>query len=386
MLDDRMAELGWLTRTPLLFAANRVYRNWKGGALLDTLQGAARPTDTHFPEEWIASTTVTRLPNRPANEGLSRVMAKHGTVLLKDLIEAFPEQMLGEAHVRQYGRDLGLLCKLLDSAERLSIQAHPDRSFARRHLHSNFGKTESWIVLATREINGEPPYLLYGFREGMTETEFRRITDHQDTEAQIAALNRVPVHAGEMYLVPAGMPHAIGPGVFMIEVQEPTDFVVNVEYRFGGSRRTEEQCFLGLGFELGMQCFDYGAVGIGCVEQNRLAPRMLREAPDFHEDILIGPERTRCFGATRIEVRGTARTRTGECCAGIVVRGAGLIGSPSADPVAVTPGMSFFLPAAAEGVTIEAQASEPVTIVLCYPPDWKPTSRPDKGEEERQSS
>ena len=381
MPDDRMAELGWLTRTPLLLAANRVYRSWKGGALLDTLQGSARPTDTHFPEEWIASTTVTRLPNRPPDEGLSRVLAGNGTVPLKELIEAFPEPMLGEAHVRQYGRDLGLLCKLLDSAERLSIQTHPDRNFARRHLRSNFGKTESWIVLETRKIGGEAPYLLYGFRDGMTETEFRRITDHQDTEAQIAALNRVPVSAGDMFLVPAGMPHAIGPGVFMIEVQEPTDFVVNVEYMFGGVRRTEEQCFLGLGFELGMQCFDYHAVGHAVIEQNRLTPRMLGETAEVREDLLIGPERTRCFGATRLQVRGTARTRSGECCAGIVVRGSGALGGSRTDPIRLTPGMSFFLPAAAEGVIIESQASEPLTVILCHPPDWKPAGRSDKGEE-----
>ena len=375
MADDRLAELAWLTRTPLLLSANRVYRAWKGGARLDTLQGAARPTDTHFPEEWVASTTVTRLPGRPATEGLSRVIFGEQTVLLKDLIEAFPDAMLGPQHVRQYGRNLGLLCKLLDSAERLSIQTHPDRSFARRHLSSNFGKTESWIVLETREIGGEAPYLLYGFRDGVTETEFRRLTHHQDTEGQIGALNRIPVQPGDIYLVPAGMPHAIGPGVFTVEVQEPTDFTVNVEYTFGGVRRTEEQCFLGLGFELGMQCFDYRAVGLPCVEDNRLLPRMLSETPAYREEVLIGPERTRCFGATRLEVRGTAKTRPEGCCAGIVVRGTGVISCRHAEVMALRPGTSFFLPAAAEDVTIEAQPSEAIAIILCYPPDWKPASR-----------
>ena len=98
----------------------------------------------------------------------------------------------------------------------------PDRAFARQHLRSDFGKTESSVIIGTREIGGEAPYILLGFRDGVTEADFRRITELQDTQGQIGALNRIAVHPGDVYMVPAGVPHAIGAGVFMVEVQEPT--------------------------------------------------------------------------------------------------------------------------------------------------------------------
>jgi mannose-6-phosphate isomerase len=367
-------EPAWLTRTPLLLASNRVYRTYTGGALLDKMQGAARPMDTHFPEEWVGSTTVTRLPGRPPEEGLSRVIVGEQTVRLTHLIETYPEAMLGAQHVRQYGRNLAVLCKLLDSAMRLSLQTHPDRGFARRHLGANFGKTESWIILETRPIAGEAPYLLFGFKDGVTEAEFRRLTKQQDTAGQIAALNRLAVQPGEVYLVPAGVPHAIGPGVCMVEVQEPTDFTVNVEYSFGGVPRTEEQCFLGLGFELGMQCFDFRATGLSCVEENRLSPRVLSETPDSRAELLVGPEHTRCFGALRLTIEGTAKTPTGECLIGIVIRGSGQIGSSQAPPLSLKPGTSFFLPAAAEA-EMQADPAGPLVIIACFPPGWTPAGR-----------
>ncbi|HYL82011.1 MAG TPA: type I phosphomannose isomerase catalytic subunit, partial [Candidatus Acidoferrum sp.] len=282
-----------MTRRPLPLLPNRVYRVWKGGALLDRMLGKPQPEDTHFPEDWVGSTTVSRLSGRPPEEGLSRVPLPDGsTVLLKSLIDGYPEAMLGSGHVARYGAELGVLCKLLDAGMRLSIQAHPDRTFARAHLQSEFGKTESWLVIGTRVINGERPHILFGFRDGVTEEEFRRITRAQDTEKQVKALNRLEVQPGEVYLVPAGTPHAIGPGVFVVEVQEPTDYVVNAEYVLGEVRRTEAQCFMGSGFDLGMGCFNYQAVGMDFVRQHTLAPRILFEDTQGSEEVLIGSEDT----------------------------------------------------------------------------------------------
>jgi mannose-6-phosphate isomerase len=364
------SELRTLTSQPLRLAPNRVYRSYTGGALLETLQGEAHPKDSHFPEEWIGSTTATRLAGRPPEEGLSRVVdAADRVVLLKSLIDAYPEAMLGPAHVARYGTNLGVLCKLLDAAVRLSIQTHPTRAFARRHLQSEFGKTESWIVIGTREVEGESPYLLLGFKEGVTAAEFRRITAVQDTRAMVDALNRVAVHPGEAYMVPAGVPHAIGAGVFMVEVQEPTDFTVNIEYTYGGIARTEAQCFLGLGFDLGMQCFDYTLTGAAAVRQNTLLPRLLRQDTASREERIIGPEHTRYFGASRLVIQGTAVDREpGQCYIGIVIEGRGAILSEGRAPLALRPGTTFFVPAASDHHAIRAEAYAPLTIIRCLPP------------------
>jgi mannose-6-phosphate isomerase len=341
---------------------------WRGGALLDRFQGQPNAADRNVPEEWVGSTTVSRLAGRPPDEGLSRVGLADGSgVLLKDLIEACPQAMLGAAHVARLGSDLGVLCKLLDSATRLPIQCHPDAAFARRHLGSDYGKTEAWLVLATRRIDGESPYMLFGFREGVTEAGFRHAVRNQDIPAQIASLNRVEVEPGEVYLVRAGTPHALGPGVFLIEVQEPTDLVVNTEYVFCGLQRTEAQCSLGLGLDVAMRCFDYRAAGEGHVARHRLSPRVLWDGPAGLEETLVGPDDTPCFGMARLTVRGRLPDRDrGACYIGIVVEGRGRLTGPACE-FSVGVGDTFFVPAASEHTAFEP-ADQPLRLVKCFPP------------------
>jgi mannose-6-phosphate isomerase len=369
MGSQELASLEWLTRQPFWLAPNRVYRVWKGGALLDRLQGKSQPEDSHFPEEWVGSTTVTRLAGRPPNEGLSQVLLPKGSrVVLKSLIETFPEAMLGAAHMAQHGTELGVLCKLLDAAMRLPIQCHPDRAFARQYLRSDFGKTESWLVLATRTIDGTAPYILFGFREGVREEAFRRMVQAQDIPAQVAALNRLDVTPGEVYLVSAGTPHAIGSGVFMVEVQEPTDLVVNSEYTTGEIRRTEVQCFMGLGFDLGMRCFNYQAVGREYVRRHTLLPRTILEDAQGCEEVLIGPEDTPCFGAARLTVRGTVQDRDrGRSYIGIATEGRGRLTGPGVD-LPLQAGATFFIPAASRHESYRAGPGAPLLVIKCFPP------------------
>jgi mannose-6-phosphate isomerase len=300
---------------------------------------------------------------------LSRVSLPDGAaVVLKDLIEAHPQLMLGEKHVSRLGADLGVLCKLLDSAMRLPVQCHPDAAFARQHLGSNFGKTEASLILATRSIDGVSPYMLLGFREGVTEAEFRRVVQAQDIPAQIASLNRVQVQPGEVYLVSAGTPHALGPGVFMIEIQEPTDLVVNTEYVFCGLQRTEAQCYLGLGFDLGMRCFNHQAMGEEYVSRHRLSPRTLRDSRAGLEESLIGPEHTPCFGMDRVTVRDRVTDRDrGSCYIGIVIEGQGRLAGPGCD-LPLQAGTTFFVPAASEHTAYEAAAGQTLRLVKCLPP------------------
>lgn len=368
MASHDLASLEWMTRQPFLLALNRVYRVYKGGALLDQLQGKPEPEDNHFPEDWVGSTTVSRLAGRPPDEGLSRALTPDGsTVVLKSLIERFPETMLGAAHVARHGAELGVLCKLLDAAMRLAIQCHPDRTFARKYLRSAFGKTESWLILATRTIDGIPPYILFGFQEGVTEDAFRQMVKAQDIPAQVAALNRLEVRPGEVYLVSAGTPHAIGSGVFMVEVQEPTDFVVNTEYTVGEIRRSEAQCFMGLGFDLGMRCFNYEAAGMEYVRQHTLRPRIIQEGEAGCEEVLIGPEDTPCFGATRLTVRGAVPDRDrGRCHIGIVIEGSGHLTGPGLD-LPLQAGATFFNPAASRHESYRAAPGAPLTVIKCFP-------------------
>jgi mannose-6-phosphate isomerase len=371
MASTRLADLAPLTKQPLPLARNRVYRLWRGGALLDRLQGQTDPADRNVPEEWAGSTTVSRLPGRPPDEGLSRVPLPDGsTIVLRDLIESFPEGMLGASHAARLGAELGVLCKLLDSAARLPVQCHPSAAFAKRHLGSNFGKTEASLILATRSIDGVTPYMLLGFKDGVTEAEFRRIVAAQDIPAQVAALNRIEVKPGDVYLVSPGMPHALGPGVFMIEVQEPTDLVINTEYVFCGIQRTEAQCFMGLGFDLGMSCFNYQDTGMAHVARHRLVPRTLQDNPAGSEEALIGPEHTPCFGMASLTVRERMMDRDrGRCYVGIVIQGQGRLRCSAGDTL-LQAGTTFFIPAASAHDEFRAEGEGPLRVIKCFPPQF----------------
>jgi mannose-6-phosphate isomerase len=219
----------------------RVHRFYRGGALLGQLRGE-HERDGFFPEDWLGSVTAASNPGRDdPREGLSRLANGR---LLRNAIDADPVGWLGEAHVASYGRSTGLLVKLLDAAERLPVHAHPDRGFARAHLGSRFGKTEAWVVLATREERGE---VWVGLSSPVDVAAYREWIERQDSDSLLSSLNSVVVHAGDTIYVPAGVPHAIGGGVFLAELQEPTDFSIVCEWR--GFPIRPENSHLGLGWD-----------------------------------------------------------------------------------------------------------------------------------------
>ena len=242
-----------LLENPLLFDSNRVWRCYLGGKMLDEFLGSETGFDANFPEDWLAS--VTRADNgdrqRSPDEGLSRI--RGADLSFCDLLRRHPLEALGSG--RAGGTDV--LCKLLDSAIRLPIQCHPDREFARRHFHSAHGKTESWMILATREIDGGKPYILLGFKPGVRREQFRRAVLAQDIAGMTGCLNKFVVKPGDVYFIPGRIPHAIGPGLLLVEVQEPTDLVIQPERQIGEIVLSERQMWAGLDHDTAFECFGY---------------------------------------------------------------------------------------------------------------------------------
>ena len=139
---------------PIRLTGSRAWRTYFGGKLLEQFHGAKTGEDDHFPEEWIASLVAARNAGREElTEGLS-MLADRPSVSFKELIESDPAGYLGEEHAVQLGATLGVLVKLIDSAERLAVQVHPDKEKARELFHSEYGKTECWHILGGREIQG----------------------------------------------------------------------------------------------------------------------------------------------------------------------------------------------------------------------------------------
>ena len=160
----------------------------------------------HRPEDWVGSATTVF---GSQTDGLTRLPDGR---LLRDAIGADPEAYLGPGHVRRHGSSPALLVKLLDAGERLPVHCHPDDVFARRHLASPWGKTEAWIVIDAAP--GSEVHL--GFSEVVPDETLAGWVAGQDP-AMLRALNRVAVRPGDAILVPAGLPHAIGAGVFVVE-------------------------------------------------------------------------------------------------------------------------------------------------------------------------
>ncbi len=192
------------------------------------------------PEDWVGSVT-SRFELAPA--GLSTL--SDGRVLA-EAIAADPRWWLGPDRT-----DTGVLVKLLDAGQRLPLHVHPDRRFATTHLASPYGKTEAWVIVSARP----DAFVHLGFARDVAGDELAGWVAGQQTEEMLAATNRIPVAAGDAILCPAGLPHAIGDGILLVEVQEPTDFSVLLEYESFGL----PDGHLGLGYDLALQCVDRAA-------------------------------------------------------------------------------------------------------------------------------
>jgi len=227
---------------PVQLDANQPRQFYKGGQAIADLRGGAA-TDAFGPEDWVASATP-RFGR--GNDGLS--VMPDGRYL-RDVIEADPEGWLGPDHVAYFGAEPALLVKLLDAGQRLPVHAHPDRSFALRHLGSRHGKTEAWVVLGTR---GPEPVVYLGWRRDVEPAELSRLVSQQDTGELLGLLHKFEVERGDAVLVPAGTAHAIGEGVFSLELQEPTDYSVMLELK--GFDIDPAWAYVGLDRELAISC------------------------------------------------------------------------------------------------------------------------------------
>jgi mannose-6-phosphate isomerase len=328
---------------PVKLAANQPPRFYRGGAAIAALRGT--PTVAYGPEDWVASCTTL---HGEVSAGLSTLPDGKW---LRDAIRANPEQWLGPQHAGD--AEPALLVKLLDAGQRLPVHCHPSDGFAQTHLNSRYGKTEAWVVVGT---TGPSPTVHIGFQEAQDESTVADWVARQDSSAMLNALNTVIVAPGDTVFVPAGVPHAIGAGVFIVELQQPTDLSVMLEWT--GFVDSADDGHLGIGF----------ATALGCVDRSgwdaeRLSSIVYGARHDGPVRDLFGSAAAGFFRAERIE--SSSRVELGPGYAVLVVLdGSADLTTEDGEKLALGKGDTVVVPYAAGPTTIDGE----LVAIRCMPP------------------
>lgn len=331
---------------PIKLPANQPPQFYRGGAAIASLRGVSTSDSQFGPEDWVASTT-TRY-GQPEN-GLTVLP---GGRLLRDAVTADPERWLGARHVAAFADSTALLVKLLDAGQRLPVHFHPSDSFARKHFDSHFGKTEAWIVIGT---SGPGPRVYPGFRETVPSATVGEWVREQDHDAMLGALNSVEVREGDTVYIPAGLPHAIGEGVFVVELQQPTDFSLTLEWR--DFLADQDKAHLGIGFDTALEALDTTA---------RDPETLIKRTDGVDEpavDLLVEGSSS-FFRADRLRP-ATALTLVPSFAVLVVLDGAGTLRTEHGGDLTLSKGDTLVVPYAAG----QAELSGELTIIRCRPPE-----------------
>jgi len=139
---------------------------------------------------------------------------------LNELLEIYLTDFVGEKNYEKYGLGFPLLIKFIDAQDNLSVQVHPDDTLAQEKYGQN-GKTEMWHVIQADEGAG----LYVGFNQKVTEQQYVAAVEEGTLES---LLKFYPVKAGDTFMIPAGTVHAIGKGVLLAEIQQPSDITFRI--------------------------------------------------------------------------------------------------------------------------------------------------------------
>lgn len=353
-----------MTQAILKMEENRVRRAYTGGAGIEKLH-RRKPVDSDCPEEWLGSVVEANNIEMPyiKGEGISKVKIDGQLCGLDEIIRQSPEYYLGKAHYEALGIQTGFLVKYLDSAMRLALQAHPDRRYAAKYLNSRWGKMECYYILDVRE--GVDPYIYLGFQHAPEKARWRSIVLEQDLEAIEACFERIHVEKGEFWYIPSGLVHAIGEGITMIEIMEPSDWVVRCEFeRCKGKRFPEHARYMGKSIDEVMEIFDFQEYPENIIRKKaRLEPKLMEVNEMMSRVCMISEKMTDCFRVEKLTLfQNGAFEKPLRPALLIVLEGNGTI-SCGGMKAAVQKGEALFI-AASEPV-IELQEKSEADTELC---------------------
>ncbi len=331
--------------------------NWKHKPFLlspagkDYLWGGERlKTDFHknisktpLAETWECSTH----PDGPSHVA----SGKHIGQSLPHVLTAHPEYLGTHPTAIMQGLKvhsadmLPILVKFIDAKEKLSVQVHPNDSYAAAHEIGSLGKTEMWYVL-----DAEPgAHLIYGFNHNMDESLLRRSLEQNTLDKH---LQKIPVQKDDVFYIEAGTVHAIGEGVLLAEIQENS----NLTYRLHDYNRTDKNGNLRpLHIDKAVQVLNYKSS-----ESPRQPMRVLRYHPGCASELLC---RCKYFQVERLLLNTSSQSSLPDCTTTdlsfqvlLCTEGSGKLLMEDGEALSYKKGSCIFLPADSIGLQLAGQA------------------------------
>ncbi len=190
---------------PLQFNPILKERIW-GGTKLETILN--KPINSNITGESWELSTVDGDVSVVANGDLKGKS-------LTELIDQYPNEILGTEVYQHFGKQFPLLFKYLDAREDLSIQVHPNNALAKKR-HNSFGKTEMWYVMQA----DDDAELIVGFKENSSKEEYVK---NLEDKTLLTILNTKKAQKGDVFFLKTGTVHAIGAGLLVAEIQQTSD-------------------------------------------------------------------------------------------------------------------------------------------------------------------
>jgi len=286
------------------------------------------------------------------DEGSVVLNGSHRLKPLRELVSELKAALVGDELTDFVDRSFPLLIKYLFPSQALSVQVHPDDAYATEHENSR-GKTEMWLVL--NAAHGS--FAILGWEEGLSKQDILRKLREGDLHS---ALRTVHPRPGDVYFIPPGTVHALGPGVSVLEIQQNSD----VTYRLYDWNRADDTTIARpLHIEKALDVLDFTHV------------------PEYRITSLRVPcEKGECvylcacthFAACRWDLRGKTAFVSDPSRFWVlnVVAGQGSIQWPGGDPLWVEQGSTLLIPAGLGAFSMEP--SGPVSLVKSWVPDlWR---------------
>lgn len=139
---------------------------------------------------------------------------------LTEIIDEFPNELLGTEVYKKFGKEFPLLFKYLDAREDLSIQVHPNDELAKKR-HNSFGKTEMWYVMQA----DENARIIVGFKENSSKEEYIKSLEDKTL---LTILDSKKAEKGDVFFLETGTVHAIGAGLLVAEIQQTSDITYRI--------------------------------------------------------------------------------------------------------------------------------------------------------------